>query len=385
MSPDKKPAHMYPRTNGGWRFKATPDMRKAGIYSEELPDNFEQACKRSQTLNQDWADARKVDASMPPARGDIAWLIGRFEKDPEFYLSKSPRTQEEIDYAFALVNNTFGDIPVRYIERRDCRAFYRNIRADHQEWLTKNRPTYTDKERDNAANHKGRKVMKWFSRLLTFAMEEGVRDHNPAANMQLPGSTGRDAIWTSDEVKAVIKACIEGDPELGNPIPPRPSIALATQLAYDTAQPQQDILALQWSQYDGEGITVQQIKDRGGRRETKEIWIPLNKDSRVMLEATAKTSTYVIVSEETGQPYSDRNVFSRIFRRFRKRANIERRLTFQDLRTTAATEMGNRGATGAEIVSITGHSISSPALKNYLKPGREAARRGSSKRHGNNE
>ena len=56
-------------------------------------------------------------------------------------------------------------------------------------------------------------------------------------------------------------------------------------------------------------------------------------------------------------------------------AGLERNLTFQDLRTTALTNMGNKGATMAEIVSFSGHKMNSPVLETYVKPGREAAKR----------
>ena len=57
------------------------------------------------------------------------------------------------------------------------------------------------------------------------------------------------------------------------------------------------------------------------------------------------------------------------------RAGLERSLTFHDLRTTALTNMGNKGATISEIVSFSGHKLNSPVLETYVKPGREAAKR----------
>ena len=57
------------------------------------------------------------------------------------------------------------------------------------------------------------------------------------------------------------------------------------------------------------------------------------------------------------------------------RAGLERRLTFHDLSTPALTNMGNKGATMAEIFSFSGHKLNSPVLETYVKPGREAAKR----------
>ena len=152
-------------------------------------------------------------------------------------------------------------------------------------------------------------------------------------------------------------------------------------IAYDTSLPQQDILALTWAQFDGEGLTVKQIKKRGAN---KDLWPPLSAETLGMLTVTPRTSTHVIVSEETGQPYTDRNVFSRIFRKFRDRVGVKGR-TFHDIRRTALTELGNQGATNAEIVTLSGHDINSRVLKDYVMPDRTAALNAARKRWTNDD
>ena len=143
----------------------------------------------------------------------------------------------------------------------------------------------------------------------------------------------RDMVWSEWEVDRVIEAAMTSHKSSqGNIAPPRPSIVLATQIAFSTSLPQQDILALTWDQYSDGGLTVTQQKKRGG----KELWIPLTDKTRTMLDGINK---------------------------------------FHDLRTTALTNMGNKGATMAEIVSFSGHKLNSPILETYVKPGREAAKR----------
>jgi integrase len=142
--------------------------------------------------------------------------------------------------------------------------------------------------------------------------------------------------------------------------------------------PQQDILALTWTKYVDGGFQVKLIKKRGGR----ELWIPLSPETRDMLDSMDRTSTHVIVNEETRQPYKDKNEFGRVFRKVRARAGITRNVTFQDLRTTALTALGNQGGTNAEIVSFSGHKVSSPTIDTYVKPDREAALRARKKMDG---
>ena len=42
--------------------------------------------------------------------------------------------------------------------------------------------------------------------------------------------------------------------------------------------------------------------------------------------------------------------------------------------------MGNSGATNAEIVSFSGHSITSPVVDTYVRPDKETARNAANKR-----
>ena len=48
-------------------------------------------------------------------------------------------------------------------------------------------------------------------------------------------------------------------------------------------------------------------------------------------------------------------------------------MTFQDLRTTALTELGSKSATNAEIVSFSGHAVNSPILQEYVIQTKETA------------
>ncbi len=348
--------------DGRYHFSPSPAMRRAGFSNKALGTDFTAAVAYMKIQAEEWEEIRKQIAEAPTieTRGDFHWLIRQFQTDPTWYGSRAPRTQEEMDYAFCLIEQQFGPHPVRIVEPKHARAFYNTLRQE-------------------GSVHKARKIVKWFRRLMKYAVHIGVRDTNPAADMEMETPEGRSQVWEPAEVDGFIEAAMVGGVAgSGNIIPPRPSLALAVQLAYDTSLPEQDILALQWSQFDGEGLTVRQLKRRGDR----ELWIPLHPRTLEMLAATSKTSTYVVVSEETGRPYVRYQAFSRIFRKFRERAGIRQDLTFQDLRRTAMTEMGDHGATNAEIVAFSGHKENSRVLDTYIKPGRAAARNAARKRWG---
>ena len=63
---------------------------------------------------------------------------------------------------------------------------------------------------------------------------------------------------------------------------------------------------------------------------------------------------HIIVSETTGLPYKADH-FRHEFARIRELSGIPTTLQFRDLRRTAATEMGEAGATDDELRAMTGH------------------------------
>jgi integrase len=365
---------LYKRGGGSWYFEPSKAMRRAGFSGKPFGNDYNAA--RDYVLKQleEWDKIKdgREDCDVVEG-GSFIWLIARFQDDPTWYKDKAPRTREEMDFVFNIIEKLFGARLVVTAKRRHARALYNKIRAE-------------------SSAHKARKVMKWFRRLMKYAVELGIRDDNPASEMQIETTPGRSQRWQEEQVEAVIAWALKGGvAKSGNKIPARPSVALATLIAYDTSLPQADVLALTWKQFDGQGLTVMQKKKRGG----KELWIPLSDDTLAMINAAkeCKASPFIIISEETGRPYLDepgrqtdsaRNVFSRIFRRFKKRAGVEG-LTFQDLRRSALSELGDEGATNAEIVSWSGHSVNSRVLDTYVKPDKQAAKNAHKKRGRNKE
>ncbi len=351
--------------NGTYSFKPSRMMRAAGFGGKQFGSDLQAATAYIEAQNAEWDRIRNQTADPETViTGTFATLIDRFEKDPTWYGKKAQATREEIDYAFRFIRERLGHLTVRLIERRHGRAFYNKLRVD-----------------EGFSVHKTRRIMKWTVRLLWYAIEIGVRDDHPWQKLDMEQPDGRKEVWKPDEIAAVIKAAeAGGKADSGNLIPPRPSVALATRIAYDTSLPQQDILALTWEQFDGDGLTVRQIKPRGERNE---LWLPLSAETRAILLAMSKrkASTHIVVSEETGLPYTDRRIFSRAFRKARDRAGIAEK-TFQDIRRTALTELGNKGATETEITKISGHKIGSRVIDVYVRPDKSAAKSAAAKRWG---
>lgn len=365
----KLPCLYYRSGKRGWNFEPSGAMRRAGFSGKAFGEAEAEARAYVTEQLDDWKRIQEGNKPEPKARaGTFRHLVAQFEKDPVWYGKLGKRTQEQADQFFTIIADTFDDAPVRLVQRRHCRGFYNNMRLEGSE-------------------HKAVKAQKWLHRLLEYAVEMGLREDNPANRLKVERPAPRAERWTPEEVQAVINAALKGGvhPKSHNVIEPRPSIALATRIAYDTSLPQADVLRLRWEQFDGQGFEVKQQK----KRADKVLWIPVSEEAVAMLEETERTSPFIIVSEQTQQPYLDepgrktdsaRNVFSRLFRRFKKRAGIERDITFQDLRRTALTELGEEGATNAEIVSFSGHSVNSKILDVYVKPDKGAALNAAQKR-----
>jgi len=363
---------------GNYYWRPTKKMRTAGFSPEPLGDSLAAANARARWLNGEWDEARKLAKADPlnVEKGDFNWLMEEFQNDPVWYRKKAPVTRYEIDLAFERISKaadesggeTVGEVSVKVFARRHGRALYNNMRKHYSVSASE-------------------KIMKWFRRLMAYAVERGVRDDIPIDRLEVEHPDPRDAVWAAEEIEAVFEAAMfGGKASSGNEIPPRRSVALAIAIAYDTSMPQGDILRLTWDKWDGQGFTILQQKKRSNRL----LYLPVSDRTRELLNTMVKAGTHIIVCEQTGKPFVDaketssqnrRNAFGRLFRKFCKRVEVEGK-TFHDIRRTALTQMGNSGATNAEITSQSGHAIGSKILDVYVKPDKNAAMNLAAKRWG---
>jgi len=119
-------------------------------------------------------------------------------------------------------------------------------------------------------------------------------------------------------------------------------------LALWTGQRQGDLLRLPWSAYDGKHIRLRQSKSG------KPIVILVGAPLKVALDFVVKRSPIILTNSE-GKPWTS-DGFRASWRKACATAGV-RGVTFHDLRGTAVTRLALVGATEAEIVNITGHSL----------------------------
>lgn len=366
----KKPRYTFLTLGKYWNFKPTPKMKAAGFSNESLGTNQAKAWQRAEYLVSEWNRLKKQPQIIEIQAGSVSDLVDRFKLDPTWYKQKAPATREAMDAVFKYVNTNHGDVKVNAIERKHCRKFYNDLRIQ-------------------GSISKAEKYMKWFRRLLQYAVEIGFIEYNPSDKMQIESPPPRRQLWTPADLFKVIDAAETGGKDrFNNTIPARPSLGLAIRIAYDTSLPPQDILDLRWSQFDDGVLNVLQKKKRGNIERPH----PLHPDTIAILESiragnvvsiNGNDDRHILISESTGNPYDNRRVFAKLFRKFRDRAGVNPDLKFGwDIRRTTLTELGAKGATRAEIVALSGHKLNSNVLDIYVIPTRETADNAQAKRWG---
>ena len=351
----KWPRHFVVKPSGFY-FQATPPMRDAGILSEALGTDIKVARARAEALNEAWDEirqGREPVGKAPALPGSFSHLVEKLRKSSA-WTDKAPRTREELEFALGVIEPVFGPTMLKAITPEACREFY-------------------DILREKGSVHRAAKVAKWLRYCLGFAERSGFISSNPARSFKIRHPGAREALWQRDQVLAVIaRATVEG----------RPCMALAVQIAYDTALRQGDILALTWGQFDGDRLTVKQQKTG------KVIEVPLSAVTVDMIEAMKCAGSAVpmtkapIIRGPHGRAYA-KDHFTHRFRAICRAAKIPDNLQFRDIRRTVTTELAANGATAAEIAAVTGHSIgrSQRILDTYVRTGHDMAAAAQRKRN----
>lgn len=263
--------------------------------------------------------------------GSFGALTLEYRKSPDF-LSLAPRTRAGyLKYMGAmhkLYNVALVDIRRRHAIR------------------------YRDHFRKTPA--KANKVVSMLSVLLEYAVELEYIPSNPIRRVPLL-AVGEYRRWSDDD----IAFAFERFPE---------TMRRAIIVALYTGQRQGDVLAMRWSDYDGEGIQVTQQKTG------VKLWIPCSAVLRAELEAwkAAGRSSVTIITNVAGRPYRGYSFGAMFSKEISKHPEM-RGLVFHGLRKTAAAKLAEAGCTVHEIAAITGHKTLS-MLTHYTKEAEQKTR-----------
>jgi integrase len=304
-------------------------LREAGFLPQRLAErtnDLSDAIGEAEALNRALDDWRAGYQPVPIQPGTIPWLIRLYREDPR-YTDLAPSSQRSYDNRLAIIeawSARAGHPPMRTIERRHCKAFYRSMSA-----------------KPGMANA----VMRMLRVLLAFAIDEGELGSNPAEKMRLRGRPPRDQVWTPEQIATFVVAAEQQG---------RPSLGLAVMLGAALGQREGDILRLGWTQYDGATVQLRQ------RKTGKLLAVPVIADLRKALDGAPRTAATMVANEMAGRPYGQ-DAFRHLFREVATLAGLPSELQFRDLRRTAAVRLAEAGCSVPEIAAITGHELTRTA------------------------
>lgn len=271
--------------------------------------------------------------------------------DPDFMAAyneaASRKRQPAADTLLSVLNAYQESTDFRDLRDRTRIDYVRQIKKIEAEFLDFPLSALTDRRsrsiflawRDRLSVHSRRQAdYAWsvLARVLSWAHDRGLIAANPCTRGgRLYRGSRAENVWSADDEARFMKHA---------PV----HLRLAFMLAIWTGQRQGDLLALQWSAYDGEKIRLRQSKTGA------KVVIPVAAPLKALLDATERKDERILVTLE-GKPWTG-DGFRVSWRKACAKAGISG-LTFNDLRGTAVTRLGIAGCTEAEIATLSGHSL----------------------------
>jgi integrase len=328
-----KVRHLH-QIKGRWYWIPSRTAKALGFRSAALGKDLHEARAGAERLNTQLdAERRKQASPEKVEQGTVKDLIARYKKS-DSYTTKALETRKGYSYRLALVEQKAGKLAVKSIQRVDLVQVYEKLKAKYNPAM--------------AAS-----MMRVWGILMKHAYDIGWTEINHAAKINISAPLSRAVVWTPEELNELVAVAVANG---------SPSVALAARLAYDSGQRPTDVLRLSWSQWEGSGFWVKQSKTG------QKVFAPVSAGLAAELNSMTKEGFYIVISESTKRPYK-RHHFAHQFASVRSQATLEPTLQFRDLRRTAATELGNSGATDDEIRAVTGHK-SRNVVSVYVRPDR---------------
>lgn len=250
-----------------------------------------------------------------PPKDSVASVIEEYQRSPD-YLRLSPSTRKTYKRNLDLMHEAWGRLPVASLRRRD---------------VLRTRDALASSGRSGRAN-------EWVNVcgvIFGFAVDREYRDDNPALRVKrfAPNEYHR---WPD----ALVDHAVATLPE---------PLARAVVLAVHTGQRAGDLVAMLWSDFDGEGVRVTQIKTGA------KLWVPAHRDLKACLaEWSAGRNAVTILENSRGRPWSPTAFTPRFSQVIRKDPTFNG-YVFHGLRKTAAARLAEAGCSVHEIAAITGH------------------------------
>jgi integrase len=194
--------------------------------------------------------------------------------------------------------------------------------------------------RDAIASTRGNGASVGFIRsasaLFSWAVDREWIDHSPVTRIKaLAGGHWR--AWTADDAARAMAGLAE-------------PLRRAVVLALHTGQRRGDLVALQWSDYDGATIRLRQQKTG------EALAIPAHPDLKAELDQWRRSATATtILTTAGGIPWHPARLTERLGRALAAIDGLPPGLGIHGVRKLAATRLADAGCSTHEIAAITGH------------------------------
>lgn len=321
--------HLKTRKNadGSLRYYWDPSkqLRQKGFSCITLPAHYGEAVRTAADLTKSAKNSQ--DKSQDAMGREIKLfndLCTKYLTSTE-YLTARPNTRYQYKSALGQLAQIFGSTPLSSFTAADISSYHSKV--------FKQFPA------------KANQHLAIMSLIFSYArLNIDFPFKNPAEKLKKPNLTPRQQLWPLD----LVRQCVDAADTLG-----LRDLGTAIWLGHEIGQRPGDLCALTWGKYNQGRLLIQQIKTGAS------VSIPLLDDLRRRLDRAPRLNTTVLCNPNTGRAYSS-SAFNRAWVDLRDKMAIDRPdildLQFRDLRRTCVVNMGNAGATTAEITAITGHS-----------------------------
>lgn len=250
-------------------------------------------------------------------RTSIEWLVKRYRYSAEFK-SLRPRTQGDYDDTLDLIVRELGDQPYRLVTFRMVKA----VRDDYAK-----------------TPRKAHKIKQMVSRLYSWAAEEGLVDpeSNPARHLRrLKARSTPITPWSESEITLFQANCPDW-------------LLPAFMLALFTGQRREDLIAMQWQDFQGSFIRVRQSKTG------EPLDVACHPTLRDLLKARRNRFGGQIVRNANGRPMTANALSQAIRRVAMETEGMPKNRSLHGLRYAAAGRGDEAGWSVTEAIAVLGH------------------------------
>lgn len=269
-------------------------------------------------------------------RSTWSWFIAKYRRSEEFK-ALAPSTRDDYDKTLSLLGSELGDQPFALTTRPMIKA----VRDGHA-----------------STPRKAHKIKQMASRLYSWADECDLvpADLNPAKMKRLKVRQKSIVPWSEEEITLFLANC----PEF---------IKTPVLLALYTGQRREDVVAMQWADFQGAFIRVKQSKTG------EPLDIACHSELRKHLGAVRTRFGGHIARTAKGRPFTANSLSQAVRRVVESIEGMPKDRSLHGLRYAAAARLDAAGCSVSEAVAVLGHRTYQMAIK-YMAQRRasEAAR-----------